>query len=696
MSSSRALAPLLVLLLLTACGSDPAPEPADSGVTTDAGSDAGGDTDAGSDAGTPPSLTTQALPDAYVGRQYSTTLVATGGVPPYTFSVTQGSLPQGLALSADGVLSGTPTATGTSTVTVTVRGADAQTASRELTLSVREQPAARLFTVGQWNLTYFGDDERGPANSSSDGGTSDDRQIAIARDIMRDAGASVWGMVEMVDATDFEQLKAQLPGYSGFLSNNTQFITGSTSPYGGTTQKVGVLYDHTLTFQSASLLPTDAGTLADYGQRPPLRVDFTTEIQGVETPLTVIVVHMRAESSTSPTAPREGRQRASADLKAYIDQNLPTRHVVVLGDWNDDVDESIALEPESGTPLPTPYQNLVSDSANYTFITRELSLAGDDTSIGFENVVDHTLVTNELAERYVAGSARVIYADQWVPDFLNTVSDHRPVTSTYALSSRTDPFLRLKSPNGGTYEAGRALPITWTFLGVDTVRVEASTNGGAQWTVLADSVSAQLGSYAWTLPEIDSSNVLVRVVDTANPDRQDTSDAPLTIARGSGRVFINEVLANEPAANNNNAAYEFVEIVNASSFPVDLSGWTLWDTAASTNPVNRRHVFPNGTTLAAGKSLVIVGGAAGLPAGRSNAVVASSNALGLGNDSDSVRLLKADGSVADRHDYSSTVDGVSANRSPDGNPDGTFVLHNTLTTPTRNTSPGVRADGSEF
>ena len=34
--------------------------------------------------------------------------------------------------------------------------------------------------------------------------------------------------------------------------------------------------------------------------------------------------------------------------------------------------------------------------------------------------------------------------------------------------------------------------------------------------------------------------------------------------------------------------------------------------------------------------------------------------------------------------------------SPVLHPDGTFVLHNTLTTPARNTSPGVRADGSEF
>ena len=37
-----------------------------------------------------------------------------------------------------------------------------------------------------------------------------------ARDVMRDAGANVWGMVEMVDTADFESLKSQLPGFNGY------------------------------------------------------------------------------------------------------------------------------------------------------------------------------------------------------------------------------------------------------------------------------------------------------------------------------------------------------------------------------------------------------------------------------------------------------------------------------------------------
>ena len=54
-----------------------------------------------------------ALPSAEVGEAYSTALAAAGGTAPYSWSVSAGALPGGLALSSVGMLSGAPTATGT-------------------------------------------------------------------------------------------------------------------------------------------------------------------------------------------------------------------------------------------------------------------------------------------------------------------------------------------------------------------------------------------------------------------------------------------------------------------------------------------------------------------------------------------------------------------------------------------------------
>lgn len=64
------------------------------------------------------------LPNGFLSTPYSQTISATGGVAPYTYSVTAGVLPPGLSLaSATGLLSGTPTALGTYPFTVTVMDA---------------------------------------------------------------------------------------------------------------------------------------------------------------------------------------------------------------------------------------------------------------------------------------------------------------------------------------------------------------------------------------------------------------------------------------------------------------------------------------------------------------------------------------------------------------------------------------------
>lgn len=68
----------------------------------------------------PLDIMTTSLPNAAVGEFYTTTLTATGGLPPYTWSVSSGSLPPGLSLSSSGVISGTPTTAGTFNFTIQV------------------------------------------------------------------------------------------------------------------------------------------------------------------------------------------------------------------------------------------------------------------------------------------------------------------------------------------------------------------------------------------------------------------------------------------------------------------------------------------------------------------------------------------------------------------------------------------------
>ena len=87
----------------------------------------------------PVSITTPALHDDYVGITYSTALSATGGTPPYTWIISEGSLPAGLALNASsGAISGTPAVTGASNFTVLARDAVNAISSRAYTVNITD------------------------------------------------------------------------------------------------------------------------------------------------------------------------------------------------------------------------------------------------------------------------------------------------------------------------------------------------------------------------------------------------------------------------------------------------------------------------------------------------------------------------------------------------------------------------------
>lgn len=90
-------------------------------------------------------ITTSAdLAGATVGAVYQQTLAATGTAP-FTWSVTSGALPPGLALSSAGIVSGTPTQAGSFNFTAQAANSSGDSASQAFALTVA---AAPVNTVG--------------------------------------------------------------------------------------------------------------------------------------------------------------------------------------------------------------------------------------------------------------------------------------------------------------------------------------------------------------------------------------------------------------------------------------------------------------------------------------------------------------------------------------------------------------------
>jgi endonuclease/exonuclease/phosphatase family metal-dependent hydrolase len=405
--------------------------------------------------------------------------------------------------------------------------------------------------------------------------------------------------------------------------------------------------------------------------------------------LWVVSVHLLTSSSSE-------RNLEAQSLVSFIKNNIPAGdYLSIGGDFNtgsrsEACFSTFAQVVSTASPYPadrngntntnasrgSPYDHVLVD-ADLRAYQRATVIGGSTFAAG---LVADTRVYSPISEISPA-----LAADSGAASM-----QHMGVVKDFLIpgDTTTAASVRVSAPNGGeSLAGGSSQTITWAASGVSNVKLEYTLNGST-WSVLTASTPASAGSFAWTVPGTGTTAARVRVSDAANAALTDASDGAFTItvsSGGTGKVFINEILANEPGSDTNG---EFVELVNSGTAAVDLSGWTVSDATGI------RHTFASGTSLEAGASHTVFSGAAGIPAGIS-AVAASTGGLNLSNSGDTVELKNAAGTVVDSVIYASSLagtDAVSMNRNPDDSSTGTFVLHTGLAT--FPSSPGKRVNGT--
>jgi uncharacterized protein (TIGR03437 family) len=316
------------------------------------------------------------------------------------------------------------------------------------------------------------------------------------------------------------------------------------------------------------------------------------------------------------------------------------------------------------------------------------------------------------------------------------------------LSINADGLATAKTPGTATVTAnarGRSSTPAQVSIAAappSIVRVEvspstASVNRGESLTFTARAFNADGNEVSGTVFNFASSNPLVAVIDTATPTalvrgvgigqaliRATTSDGAGGTVSGAATVdvkiplIINEILADVPRDDETTANIEgdanrdgvrdgdddeFVEIINNSAAPLDLTGIRIRDNSAN------RFTFPAASRLAPGQAALVFGGGAAQandPA-FGGALVLRASSLGLNDTGDTVTLrlpIGTDEVTIATQNYSLAGDAAPApsdqslTRSPDASPEvaeSRFVAHLAAANAAgRVYSPGTRTDGT--
>ena len=135
--------------------------------------------------------------------------------------------------------------------------------------------------------------------------------------------------------------------------------------------------------------------------------------------------------------------------------------------------------------------------------------------------------------------------------------------------------ITVTAPNGGEkWEAGTQHNITWTGQGIDNydVKIEYSTNNGLAYTFVDYKTNyGTSGSYSWTIPNISSTQCLIRLSVLIPPEISDVSNAVFEITQTTQPfTFTGHVYQGNMPDVSNPAAGVTVELFgDVNEWPVD-------------------------------------------------------------------------------------------------------------------------------
>ena len=371
--------------------------------------------------------------------------------------------------------------------------------SLDTTISLRGTSTDPIKTleVVNWNLEWFGSTKFGPTNENL--------QEQNVRTIMQNIGADLYALAEVVDESRLQNIVNSMPGYAYVINHygsHTNPNESNPSPL-SEAQRLAFVYKTSVfsNIDTAALLSVGINTPGDISTtsynnwasgRFPFMMSADVTLDGVTKNVKFILIH--AKANTTPTVPSYTRRKAGADeLHALLNSTYASDNIVLLGDFNDDLDQTIT---DGVTPPTTSYVAFTSDPSNYTLLTLPLSQAGKRSTVSHDNVIDHVVVSSELGPNFISGSSNILTdVTGLVSSYATTTSDHYPVFTDYTFAPQALPV----KLNYFAAEKQRAsVKLTWSSSLESNSKeyiVERSLNGLQFQTIGKISANGRPSSY---------------------------------------------------------------------------------------------------------------------------------------------------------------------------------------------------------
>jgi endonuclease/exonuclease/phosphatase family metal-dependent hydrolase len=289
----------------------------------------------------------------------------------------------------------------------------------------------KTFDLVTWNTNWLGNRSSGPTNEPL--------QQANFKRVLDSLQADIFVFQEVSNQTFYRDFVAKYPNYKGFCSS-----TYSLGGVADDAQRVCFLYRRDVVDSvSARPLLRNATPLPNYPSDParfwasgrlPFMFTADVNIDGVKKRVNIVGLHARANTSatTIPLADRELQYRQRRYdvevLKDSLDKFYANDNLFIVGDYNDDVDETVSVITST---KESSYKKYVDDTKNYQVITKALSDNGFRSFVSQNNVIDHIMISNELTNTYLQNSVNVELPFVYIPNYTTTTSDHLPVLARF-------------------------------------------------------------------------------------------------------------------------------------------------------------------------------------------------------------------------------------------------------------------------